>query len=982
MIKRLLQGLSVAVVTLLGDFAAAARVERLNWNVVGTVDKPRVIELLRIRLGVELGVLELERALTRIAETGDFARVAASLDTNGTLNLELKAISRIGDVRIELRGASDDPIPEFLLGDIQDILGVSTGDTVFTEVFDEIRGRVLARLRDRGFLAASALIALEEVPGLVGQRLLVGIDLGVRARLSEIRFRGSSNKLASEFLRFLRGQGEFEGLKQNFLLPISNLIGAGGEDQAASDLKLDVPFDWIAFGNANQAFLSLLRARGFYDVQGKLEVVSVGANRFSIEQRLNHGPRYRLQFDGNVKFWTRDLRLLATEKTLRLGLPFSSTEVTRQILRKYREKGYEKVKVVAESIDVESENSRIVRFEISEGERSLLGDLKFEGVSRELLPEVEEVGETWRDSFESPIVRHPFDFEMLKARSRELLVALRRKGFLQARILEVKQIEREGSRFRDLEINLQLGQRFTLASLTVLGNTLLTEGELDALIPVSIGDPVDPIELVESLGKIRDRYRSLGFVNVELPRQEESMLRFIPGSTQVDVTIEIKPGVQFFVGRTFAQGMRRSQERVITRELEEVGLVTGQPWAPAKVLAVESRLLGLGLFSSARLEPMGGRELVTSLGRDEFLRIETAERDLRVLVQEKAPGSIEFGPGYRTDLGLVGVAEYVYRNLGGMNRTISLKAQGSRKLNDFQFVEQRYSVTFLEPYIFDLPWRLRLSAAYAKDDQVIFNDGAPFKGFNSEETTFGAAIDRQITRTLRLTQNLYTISLPRLFGIVDPDAVSLVQSQKYRIGSVGTQIVYDDRDSLFAPQRGILSISSAEYSAPWLASTEDAHFVIARQAFTTYFLVGSPSVLALSVSYSHLWGLGNSGGVPENKRLSLGGRSSIRSLRERALSSDAPGLLEQRSAEVKLEYRQPVLLDFGLAYFLDAGLVDSIRFRDSNERSLSGLRKGLGFGFRYATPVGPLALDFAFNLDRKADLGEDLFQVQFNIGSF
>ncbi|WP_371933095.1 BamA/TamA family outer membrane protein [Bradyrhizobium sp. CCGUVB23] len=49
-------------------------------------------------------------------------------------------------------------------------------------------------------------------------------------------------------------------------------------------------------------------------------------------------------------------------------------------------------------------------------------------------------------------------------------------------------------------------------------------------------------------------------------------------------------------------------------------------------------------------------------------------------------------------------------------------------------------------------------------------------------------------------------------------------------------------------------------------------------------------------------------------------------------------------------------------------------------------RDAVGFGFRYNTPVGPVALDIAFKINpAKAEYGHDPespFRVQFYIGTF
>jgi outer membrane translocation and assembly module TamA len=97
-------------------------------------------------------------------------------------------------------------------------------------------------------------------------------------------------------------------------------------------------------------------------------------------------------------------------------------------------------------------------------------------------------------------------------------------------------------------------------------------------------------------------------------------------------------------------------------------------------------------------------------------------------------------------------------------------------------------------------------------------------------------------------------------------------------------------------------------------------------------------------------------------------------LSEKAIRFDQAGVKNEVSAEGKLEYRQPVVLDLGLAYFFDVGQLWA------QGVGRSGWRRAIGFGVRYNTAVGPLALDFAFNLDRRSL--ENELKMQFSIGSF
>ncbi len=75
-----------------------------------------------------------------------------------------------------------------------------------------------------------------------------------------------------------------------------------------------------------------------------------------------------------------------------------------------------------------------------------------------------------------------------------------------------------------------------------------------------------------------------------------------------------------------------------------------------------------------------------------------------------------------------------------------------------------------------------------------------------------------------------------------------------------------------------------------------------------------------------------------------------------------------------LELRFPVRGNLGAALFLDVGNV----FADFESISTEEIREDIGFGIRYATPIGPLRLDVARLLDARS--GESATKLHFAIG--
>ncbi len=77
----------------------------------------------------------------------------------------------------------------------------------------------------------------------------------------------------------------------------------------------------------------------------------------------------------------------------------------------------------------------------------------------------------------------------------------------------------------------------------------------------------------------------------------------------------------------------------------------------------------------------------------------------------------------------------------------------------------------------------------------------------------------------------------------------------------------------------------------------------------------------------------------------------------------------------KSELRFPIYHDHGGVLFYDGGAV-----RVTGYRFAHTYRDAVGVGYRYNTPVGPVALDFAFKLP--AYEGEKEFRFHLSIGTF
>jgi outer membrane translocation and assembly module TamA len=117
--------------------------------------------------------------------------------------------------------------------------------------------------------------------------------------------------------------------------------------------------------------------------------------------------------------------------------------------------------------------------------------------------------------------------------------------------------------------------------------------------------------------------------------------------------------------------------------------------------------------------------------------------------------------------------------------------------------------------------------------------------------------------------------------------------------------------------------------------------------------------------------------VPLPERFFAGGSTSLRGFgRNLAGPTDVNGNPLGGNVLLigNLELRLPVRGDLGLVLFTDVGNV----FADPDTVRMNDVRETVGAGLRYATPIGPLRLDWGYLLDART--GEDTSRFHFAIG--
>jgi outer membrane protein assembly factor BamA len=493
---------------------------------------------------------------------------------------------------------------------------------------------------------------------------------------------------------------------------------------------------------------------------------------------------------------------------------------------------------------------------------------------------------------------------------------------------------------------------------------------------------------------------------------------------EADGLVVATAGPQVKVRAILPVGNVRTADEVL---LAQATMVEGAPLDVDMLYRTQNNLMALGIFRTAEVE---------------LLSPERAEPLKTVLlkVRELGRAAVSGGGGYFVADGVRGVLDLNAPNLGG--KAINLTAHGQVNLfgTSIPAETRQIDLSTLQPYEtiggrFNLSvtsrsllpanigTRIDVVAERVFRPQFRFTRAAAIPSIDWS-TTF------EVPRIAWLKPK-FSVALQyeaEWSGVESTTATSvtalptsLVDQQRLRFlfGTYALQTVrlsptLDLRDNSLNPHKGLLLQASGEVTGAFY--TEDlqhnhpvVNFLKASALATGYVPLGKAFVLAVSARAGRVFALSSGSITPPVHRFFMGGATSMRGFYEDAMIAEdlrksyreevqrcqvlvvkdgcSPaatvvangGAIPSQGGELfalfKAEVRFPVY-SFEVGVFAEAGnLLLSVR-------SPFSLRWVAGLGVRYNTPVGPLALDFGFNLSPDLVINEQVLAIQFNIGVF
>jgi outer membrane protein insertion porin family len=637
-----------------------------------------------------------------------------------------------------------------------------------------------------------------------------------------------------------------------------------------------------------------------------------------------------INFQGNTVITTKKLlKDISTKPGQTLNE--SSLEQDRQkILDDYANKGYSETDVKYHTDVNDQTGAATVTFTISEGTKTVVKAIRFEGNTVFTAKVLKKVIKTKPADFLSFLTKTGrVNNDQMDEDMTDIREYYQNHGYEDVTV-EQPRIEPVGKGKVNLVYAITEGPQYHVGTVGVTGGQVYSDAQIQSRLKTMPGKLFSPQDLRDDTKAIGDLYGTRGYIDMTADAETTAA-----GDHIINVLYKIDEGTQSYIEHINIEGNTRTKDKVIRREL---AVYPGEVYNTSLIDVSKSRLENLGYFNKDR-----GVQIYPS---DTDV---PGRKDVNVLVEEARTGSFNFGAGFSSIDSLLGFVEVQQTNFDLLNWP-TFTGGGERFHARFQLGTERTDadMSLTEPYFLDYQLSLGGELFYSTANYV--SDVYDQKNYG-----FDITLRKPINAfsSVRLDYRLEDIEIYDISSGVS----NIIQRDQgnHTKSSITLGYTWDTRDSVFLTHSGHrVDLSTFVAGGPIGGNVNDWGFDFTG---AQYFALPGDTIFLLDAELAQVENYDDSNHVPIFDALYLGGPNSLRGFRFRAMAPyDNKGqpVGGDSLARITAEYTFPIVDRVRGASFYDTGFVNPGAF----DMSVDQIASDVGLGLRLDLPIGPVRLDY------------------------
>jgi outer membrane protein insertion porin family len=661
-------------------------------------------------------------------------------------------------------------------------------------------------------------------------------------------------------------------------------------------------------------------------------------------------------FEGNKEISTDKLK---EALEFRLNAVFSPKDLAKSVLKikkLYGDDGYYLADIQTEAKKSSSSDLKVI-FKIVEGEKVLIKEIRLDGNKAFSNSKVKGLMETKEKWFMSWLTgAGTYKEEVLKNDALLITDHYLNNGFINVKVGEPVVTLNEAKTALDVSIGITEGEQYRIGAISFKGELLDPEAFLRTKLKSEPGSVFNRSILRTDIGVLTDVYGDKGYAFATINPQT----RLDNEKKTVDMTFDVDKGELVTIERINISGNPKTRDKVIRREIR---VTEGGLYNSSGLKRSKQNLMNLGFFEEANVATAKGSA--------------SNKLNVNVDVKEKPTGTFSIGGGYSSLDGFIAQGSVQQANFLGLGLRGNLSASLGGQ-------SQTYALGLTDPHFMDSKWTLGGDIYRSEREYTDYSrklTGADIKG--------GYPISDSIGTFMMYKYEIKDIidPSPAYQVLNDADVNGTYPLGETTTSAVFSSITHNNTDYRMDPSIGFINSLSAEFAGLG-GNNKFARFITDHTYFHPIY---KKLIASTKLTLGYIAEVGQP--IPIDEKFYLGGIGSLRGYQSRTVSpistlfaKDINGnssngwiyLGGEKEFFGNIELTFPLIAEAGLkgVLFFDYGN----SFTDTSD-AFNPLLTSYGFGIRWASPMGPLRLEYGIPLNPRLGIDSASGRLEFSIGS-